>query len=311
METMMAFGPIALASLLLKYTNLFQQSITMFLSFIGWQWYAISSTEQTGKLEKLISFSSVKYGSSKSDGYFCGKWFIGYINRHVYNVLMKTKHYEKIIINRVEEELKEKLILPGEILRYSRCGPYSNLEYVRFSYSIKKEPFNFQKHIIDQILDIFDKKSYCVAVIYGSSGSCKSFTGNLLAKELTKKYEQVAFVDSFNPTDPGDTFENIYFATYPNINRPLVVVLEEVDIIINNIHYGNIYPHKHIHIPVRDKTSWNCFLDKFGQEYFKNVIFIMTTNKNMSYFDELDNSYLRDGRVDIKFNIDEIRKKFD
>ena len=48
------------------------------------------------------------------------------------------------------------------------------------------------------------------------------------------------------------------------------------------------------------KGDWNKWLDRFDRGYYKNVIIIMTSNKSIEWFDKLDPSYLRSGRINIK-----------
>ena len=56
----------------------------------------------------------------------------------------------------------------------------------------------------------------------------------------------------------------------------------------------------------KSKTNLiNSFLDRFDRKMYPNVILMMTTNKDMDYFnDELDSSYLRDGRTTMKIHVE-------
>jgi hypothetical protein len=51
------------------------------------------------------------------------------------------------------------------------------------------------------------------------------------------------------------------------------------------------------------KIDWNAFLDKFDMEYYPNIILILTSNKSIDYFNKLDSSYFRNGRVDLKIEL--------
>jgi hypothetical protein len=51
-----------------------------------------------------------------------------------------------------------------------------------------------------------------------------------LANELLKSKEGVYFVDGFNPTNPGDSFDKLYSHIEPTKEKPMIVVLEEVDL---------------------------------------------------------------------------------
>lgn len=109
--------------------------------------------------------------------------------------------------------------------------------------------------------------------------------------------------DTFNPTDPGDDIGLIYSTIMPTEDRPLILVLEEFDILINKIHHNMIQPHKHIPIQIKDKTSWNTFFDRIDRGLYPNMIFILTSNIDPEYIDRLDKSYLRNGRVNGRYHL--------
>ena len=68
---------------------------------------------------------------------------------------------------------------------------------------------------------------------------------------------------------------------------------------IKNIHKNEIPKHKHYPIPIRDKPTWNSFLDKIDYGLYPNLILIMTSNSKKRDIDSLDTSYLREGRINI------------
>jgi hypothetical protein len=164
-----------------------------------------------------------------------------------------------------------------------------------------------QANIIDIIIDHPD--SFCSVIISGKPGNGKSTIGILLAQRLitsismSKIIEKVNFVDSWCPTDPGDTFENLYTKISPTKTEPLIVMLEEVDGIISNIHHNKIVRHKNIPIPMICKKDWNSFFDKFSNGRYPYTYIICTTNQPFSFFDEIDTSYLRENRIHIKYTI--------
>lgn len=92
----------------------------------------------------------------------------------------------------------------------------------------------------------------------------------------------------------------------PTKTEPVVIVLEEVDIIINNIHNKIVLLNDNYRIPVKNKTDWNNFLDRIDYGQYPNVILIMTTNKPRQWFDDLDPSYMREGRVNLHIDIDAV-----
>ena len=68
------------------------------------------------------------------------------------------------------------------------------------------------------------------------------------------------------------------FLIEPTKESPLIVVLEEFDIIISKIHFGTITPHKSLPSNIYDKTSWNQFFDRFDRRYYPWVILVLTSN---------------------------------
>jgi Cdc6-like AAA superfamily ATPase len=157
-----------------------------------------------------------------------------------------------------------------------------------------------QELAINQIMDIYNKETYCVCLLYGEPGTMKSMTAQYLCKSILETHNEVCFVDSFNPFEQGDYFSSLYNTVNPSIDKPLVIILEEIDCNISKMHLGLIQVNKYIPTQIKTKTDWNSFLDKFDRCLYPNVIIIMTTNKSINYFDDLDPSYFRQGRVNLK-----------
>ena len=57
--------------------------------------------------------------------------------------------------------------------------------------------------------------------------------------------------------------------------------------------------HKKYLISVKDKTTWNKFLDKFEYGLYPYVILILCSNNSIDKMNQLDKSYLRNGRINI------------
>lgn len=98
--------------------------------------------------------------------------------------------------------------------------------------------------------------------------------------------------------DPNDSFSHMYETIAPSENSVLIVALEEVDCIVHQIHHGLVVPHKYYPIAVKSKTDWNNFFDKLSR--FPFVIFIMTSNKGLDYFDGLDQALMRPLRISLR-----------
>ncbi len=140
-------------------------------------------------------------------------------------------------------------------------------------------------------------------MLHGKPGTGKSMISLLLCNDLLKTKSKVSYVDTFNPTDPGDSFVSLYNKILPTIESPMVLVFEECDRIVLKLHSELIQPHKHQPIQIKNKSDWNLFFDRFDRKMYPGVIIILTTNKSAHWFDEMDSSYIRERRVNHKFEI--------
>lgn len=288
-------------------------------SIFGWSMIKISSTKI-----KYIYPHVYMYSICDGDeyiGWIAGLWFIGYIIKtngernettELY-IFMNVNKSKNIFDGVIQTEVNKTHISYWERSGNSFSYRYDNRE---ISYP-KLEPYENQKFIISETIRIMNEKESKTSVILlsGPPGTGKSTIATFLAKVLlTNKsicqtiINQVHYIDTFNPTTPGDDFGKIYRKISPTSNSPLIIVLEEIDIIINKI-YNNIHDHKYIPIQIQNKTGWNIWFDKLDKGFYPHVYIIMTTNKSINYFDELDKSYMRNNRVNLKAEL-QIDKTF-
>ena len=151
--------------------------------------------------------------------------------------------------------------------------------------------------IIDKIKEHQQKHSHTVAYLWGKPGTGKSMIGLFLAQEMEGTY-----CNTMIPWQPNDTLMYIYSEAEPTEAAPLVIVFEEFDAAIVKIHVG-IEPHRTLPIDVSNKAGWNRMFDEIQRGIYPNLIVILTSNQPPSFFDSLDSSYIREGRVDITFEI--------
>jgi len=169
-----------------------------------------------------------------------------------------------------------------------------------------KTPTTIQSMVIEQIestLKENPENNTCVVLLTGAPGIGKSMLCRLLAQKLN-----ASLCEDYNPCSPKATTFTDLIQTHiqPTAAAPTVLVFEEVDVIIKQIHDGLIAPHPEFNIPVRNKTDWNNFLDRIDYGQYPNVILVMTTNKPRAWFDALDPSYMREGRVNLHIDIDAV-----
>lgn len=289
----------------------------IFLIMFGIKLHKITNKKYIPMVFTRIGNNSSYIEDSNPRGWIWGKYYIGYIIENLdstnnvssksYNIFIvcSNKFFKELIdpdskiMKKYQDEKDNDDDKKNKIKFYERYGNYFWLQYN--SREINTEHFitkQNQQNIINLIKDDYKKRKNNVSIIYGEPGSGKSIVSILLAKEMNGY-----LCDTFNPTDPGDDIGLIYSTIMPTEDRPLILVLEEFDILINKIHHNMIQPHKHIPIQIKDKTSWNTFFDRIDRGLYPNMIFILTSNIDPEYIDRLDKSYLRNGRVNGRYHL--------
>ena len=277
------------------------------------QAYRISDkSEINGFVKKLKIYGSSLLSNEKPEGFIYGKWFLGFISvtssqngkkdKTLY-ILIKNKRYEEVkkTINDdddddeddIKESEKDK---KKEIKMWFRRGNYFWLQYISRMLNVEQYyPRKHQEAVINDIL--YDYSKIKVVMLYGLPGSGKSMIPILMAKYFNGNY-----CTKWNPTEPGDSLSTLYSEIMPCKKKPLILVLEEFDGIIDKL--GNIQSHKHIPIEVRNKTGWNGLLDELQMKIYPHIILFLISNQPPEYINQKDPSYVRKGRVD---NIYEVK----
>ena len=268
--------------------------------------YKISGNKMTSFF-KLVKYASI-WNDNDPDGWICGKWYIGYITLETKNgdsgkelyILCTTKFYKEII----DKEIVSESGKPQKFINFiEREGAIWRSTYTSRQIQLNISPRAGQQKIVSQIVADFEKNEYSVVLLHGPIGKGKSIISILTCLELLRKKKGVTLCDTFNPTDPNDTFAGLYAKINPENDNPLVVVIEEIDTIINKIHNDNVPKHNDYYTQLKNKTDWNTFMDRFDRKMYSNIILILTTNQSAEYFDKLDPSYMRHGRTTLKINV--------
>jgi hypothetical protein len=284
--------------------------VMIFLYWSGLRVYKIEGNTLT-KFTRDIKWASMYEHDDEPMNWISGYFFLGYLEvresrdeciRKAY-VFCHSSLLKKYSQDSSKEESQEtKTSKPITI--YEREGAFWRIKYQKVNLVFRDiNPRNCQKMAIDKILKHYNEKKYSTVLLYGVPGCGKSMLGILLAKHLLKTCPKVNFVDSFCPSDPGDEFISLYVKISPTEKSPMIVVLEEVDILVEKMHNGKVEEHKDLPVLVKNKTGWNMFFDKFDRERFPYVIFIMTSNQHIQWFNKLDPAYFRDGRVNLKIEM--------
>jgi len=240
--------------------------------------------------------------------YFCKINTSGFLDTKI--ILISTKYYKNYLISydnplenyidkSLEKSSNDKKINENEIIYYQRNNVYGNIDYFITKIILKNiNSNNSQKHILETISNFYKINNNGVFYIYGDIGVGKTYISYLLTHKL-----KGSLCDTFNPTEPSDYFHNLYTIINPTFNNPLIILLDEFDIIISDIHQNNIKKHKFYSIEINSKTSWNKFFDKFDYGHYPYVIILLCSNKDPEYFNKLDKSYIRNGRINNIFNL--------
>jgi hypothetical protein len=285
-------------------------SVFIFSGFFGMRLYRIENNKMSNFLKK-VKYASL-WNNDEPEGWIVGWGYIGYIyitvnyngiNKELF-LLSTIKCYQLTDNEDCNNKNKNENEKNKQITFAEREGnAFWRLGYVTRLIKITKTPTDKQSKIISQIINDFQKNNYSITLLCGKPGTGKSMIAPLICDKLLKEKNKVTLCDTFNPTDPGDTFSSLYTKISPSENNPLVVVLEEIDIIIHKIHNNLIDPHKDIPIQIKNKIDWNLFLDRFDRKIYPHVILILTTNQPIEYFDNIDESYMRHGRITLKINV--------
>jgi Cdc6-like AAA superfamily ATPase len=269
--------------------------------------YKLVKSEECKVIQKKINtkFSHLT-DNGKGFGYSWGYWYFIYLhvqcsdyseNYEVYLLAIESSYLE-LTNNIIEEEIEtntEVCVEQPKIDIIDRHGAYNNLWYkIRNISTPILNDRSEQIEILNKIVAYHDIHKQTTVFLHGKPGVGKSMIGIMLAN----KYNGI-YCDTFVPWEPNDTLVSIITEAMPCKKRPLILVLEEIDIAIQKIHINQIQPHKNFSILIHDKTSWNRFFDRIQRGIYPNIIVILTSNKSPDYINSLDSSYLRDNRVNL------------
>jgi hypothetical protein len=278
----------------------------------GVRLYIIRDKAMGQRVQKRLSRSSHMADGGKCYGISVGYWYFAevtvneYGDGDRYNIWMiaTTASYDRLTVEAVSviaaaDESNDDAAV-SSIAIYERIGSFANAWFRRRNVSMTSViPRPDQLAIMETIRKHQEAKGHTVVYIYGPTGSGKSMIGVMLADSLGG-----TFCNTFKPWQPGDTLASLYAEAEPTAAKPLIVAFDEVDAPLLAIHAG-IPSHKSIPILVPDKAGWNWFLDEISRGMYPHIILFLTSNRDPSFIQGLDPSYIREGRVDLMISVGE------
>lgn len=283
--------------------------ITIILTYLGLMTYKISNDKNVSLVLKRLPKRSNIITENEMSGWIWGWPYIGYITNEQFgrNIqIFTTKNFYKKIsesnneIDIIDEENNEKIKKEKGVKLWYILGNYYHFMFSSRKIHLPKFNDNIhQKNIIDDIIKYYKHNKKCVTYISGKSGTGKSTIALLLAKKING-----SICYDFNPTEPGNNFELLYNSVQPIETKPLIVIIEEFDILMTNIHENKIMMHKSSPTQIYDKRTYNTFMDFINLKIYPHVIFILTSNKIIDEINNMDPSYLRNGRINLNYNLE-------
>jgi hypothetical protein len=292
-----------ISTIILSSLSIFWTVIIIPFIFFGYSFYNINDSNVITCISKNIKHSTIRDEDHEPYGLFIGYYYIGYISQRINKdtpgilYCLATQQTLKELSKKQYIDTEEnKYFISLITLRgnyYCRQPRKRDLECSRY---IPKEN---QVQVIDETINYYNENHVCVTMIYGLPGTGKSIVGLLIAKKL-----KGSFCKTYDPTIAGDTLEYIYDKAQVKKNSPLIILIDEFDVILERLHNNKITMHADIPTEVYNKTSWNTLLDDINIKLYPYVIIILTSNLSKDDIDSrYDPSYIRNGRVNIYHNL--------
>jgi hypothetical protein len=309
----------SLLSGLLVGISFLAEPLLFLLHFVRIGFYSIQNDED--KIKKIFRYldkttistrTSFQHGKVYPAGSFIGWGCFGYYSMgdrtdgisSSIHILTTRPLFDRLVANdeiilsapnATSHVVKEK----ETITLYGRTGNYMSIYYTRRTLEVSDlVARGDQIRILSDITSIFEKKGRATVFLHGICGAGKSTIGLLLAKEL-----KGSFCHTFNPTNPGDSLHNLVREAEVEYDekKPLVIVIEEVNTLIRQVHANEITLHKNVQTSVYNKSTYNTFMDDMA--LYKNVVLILTSNESVEEVNAIDPCYLRTGRVDAWYSM--------
>lgn len=287
----------AVISALIGLTQFIWAVPLVILMLFGVRMYKITNVTYMIKIQTLLKDNAVvSLNGNNPDGIFAGRWFIGYAGDSRVTLISSRAKFIELTGYSEEPTMLPQLGVPSpKIPLYTRQGSYEDTYYHRRVLVAEKfTPRPHQAPVVAKIADIYAAKSTAAVLLYGPPGSGKSMIAVLLAKEL-----HGGVCTMFNPTMPGVELSYLYNRATPSAAEPLIVVIDEVDVLFEQIHTARVRENPTTPTAVRNKSDWNRLLDDISIGLYPNIVLILTSNMTPAAIkSKYDPAYIRAGRVD-------------
>ena len=290
--------------------------------------------DKVEKLKKSIIYSNLKDFRNNPIGYMIGihninnKYYLFFGYSYIYSSMhgreiLKTymfmnKELKNILMPKSENNstLKKK----GDINGY--YSTYVNLWNIHTT-RIEKFPEIFdnnnnkidiikQDEIVSDIIKNFHIHTNISTVICGKPGSGKTSISSILSIKLSEQGYNINVLLNFNPFIENNHIEFYINDFNPDYSKKNILILNinEIDEYLNNM--NNLKNDANLRPLIKDKSSWNDFFDSFSSKFYGDgIIIIMTSNKSKNYItgngffwdQSLDNSYFRNNRINLKYEL--------
>ena len=267
----------------------------------------INSEDLIEKIQEDGSFVTAytfKQGVKKCEGLFFNlqKRYIGYIKNYQASTHYSTNiNYQIFFYGRLPIKIKslnenDVKIKDNKLIKLYLSDCHFNGDFKEIKIPFNFPPYPNQQTIIDKIDDIYQNHKFniCRALIWGNPGGGKSFIGKI----LTQKYDSALCFD-INLLDPGTPILKLWQKVMPSKEKPLIIQIDEIDVIITKIH-NKVTKSNHdwLKIMVSDKQSFNTFLSEYVP-CLPYVIYLFTMNCAPQEINKFDSSYIRENRIDL------------
>jgi len=275
--------------------------------------YTKKITKYINETSTYIEKKSIDESKEKPEGYF-------FSLRYMYFGIIKTEISQKEFESKKETvvdfygklpfEIKTNIVVINDnnnicnnsnnkIKLFMGTGG-SNYSFREMEIYYNDIPYPYQQEIIETIIKTWKQSKFqiCRALICGKTNIGKSTIGRFISSQLNAS---LCFdIDLFAP---GNSTMKLYDEIRPTEDSPLIIQLDEFDKLIDNIHQEK-QPKKveWLRNLVYNKSTYNTFMSEYVT-YLPNVIWLFTTNEPVSYFDNLDKSYINTNRIDYKKEI--------